>query len=77
MHNGYTHSTTGPSSLSKRPESSWKNIPELRTQRSNLNQATIDSANIFIKKEQEQEQGMSGQETGMVNNNFLLTMCHF
>ncbi|KAL5098743.1 hypothetical protein RYX36_003070 [Vicia faba] len=68
MHNGYTtftHSTTGPSSLSnKRQEPYKKYISDLRTQRSNVNQAAIDFS-ISIKK----EQGMSGRESGMPKKN--------
>ncbi|GAU12443.1 hypothetical protein TSUD_229770 [Trifolium subterraneum] len=66
MHNGYTNSTTlmhsnttGASSLcNKRPESSLQDIPELRTQRSHLNEAAVE---FSIKK----EEGMPGQEIRM------------
>jgi hypothetical protein len=78
MHNGYTNSTTlmhnnttGPSSLcNKIQESSMQNIPQLRTQKSALNEATID---FSTKKEQD----VLGQEIGMVNNNFLFTTSNF
>jgi len=70
VHNGYTHSAI--SLHSKRSDSSRKNIPELRTQRSHLNQAAIDFSDS-IKK----EQGMSGRDTGMVNNNFLFSVINF
>ncbi|KAK2371993.1 putative serine/threonine-protein kinase [Trifolium repens] len=59
MHNGYTNSTAlMHNNTTKRPESSMqKNIPELRTQRSDLNKATID---FSTKKEQD----VPGQESG-------------
>jgi len=69
-HNGYTHSAI--SMHNKRPDSSRKNVPELRTQRSHLNQAAIDFSDS-IKK----EQGMSGRDTGMVNKNSLFTVTNF
>jgi hypothetical protein len=72
MHNGYTNSTAlMQNNTTKRPESSMqKNIPELRTQRSDLNKATID---FSTKKEQD----VPGQESGTVNNNFLFTIPTF
>ena len=78
VQSGYAHSTStmhvsaarpSPSSLNKRSDSSGKN-PELRTQTSQVNQATVDFSNSSIKK----EQGMPGREPGMVNSNLLLIM---
>jgi hypothetical protein len=71
MHNGYTNSTAlMQNNTTKRPESSMQNIPELRTQRSDLNKATVD---FSTKKEQD----VPGQESGTVNNNFLFTIPTF
>jgi hypothetical protein len=71
MHNGYTNSTAlMHNNTTKRPESSMQNIPELRTQRSDLNKATVD---FSTKKEQD----VPGQESGTVNNNFLFTIPTF
>ncbi|TKY71059.1 serine/threonine-protein kinase [Spatholobus suberectus] len=67
LQNGHTHSTSlmhssiaGPSSLSKRQESSRMN-PELRTQRSHMNHAAADLSTSSVKK----EQSKSGREPGM------------
>ncbi|KAK7406028.1 hypothetical protein VNO78_07643 [Psophocarpus tetragonolobus] len=57
LHNDYTHSTSmihnnmvGPSSLSRKPESSLNN-PNLQTQRSHENHAAIDLSTSSVKKE--------------------------
>ncbi|RDX95847.1 putative serine/threonine-protein kinase, partial [Mucuna pruriens] len=67
LHNGYTHSTSlmpnsiaGPSSLSKKAESSRMN-PEFRTQRSHVNHAAAGLSTSCVKK----ELGMSAREPVM------------